>query len=271
MRWLGALSSVAIVGGLSFWVYDLATRDAREVPVVMAMEGPSRAQPTEPGGFKAAHQGLSVNRISSKTIDSPLSERVVLAPDAIGVSEDDHPPESAEQADAMVGKAIDPDMALRLAVEGALTQVLGGDDTGATGQNAAMTTPRTLSGGTSIAPRPRPRPAVDVATRAASQGSLPALSARALDLDPTAIPAGTRLVQLGAYDSDLMAKSEWDRLSNEFEDYLAPKQRVIERAQVGDRVFYRLRAYGFDDLAEARNFCAVLMADSADCIPVLTR
>jgi hypothetical protein len=78
-------------------------------------------------------------------------------------------------------------------------------------------------------------------------------------------------VQLGAFDSDEVARSEWGRLSSRFNDYLAGKKRVIQRAESGGRVFYRLRAMGFSDLADARRFCSALVAENADCIPVVTR
>lgn len=92
-----------------------------------------------------------------------------------------------------------------------------------------------------------------------------------VDLDPDTLPAGTRLAQLGAYDSADVARSEWDRLNGRFADYMEGKRRVIQEASRGGRTFYRLRAMGFEDLSDARRFCAVLLADNADCIPVTTR
>lgn len=116
--------------------------------------------------------------------------------------------------------------------------------------------------------RPRNRPAgadlenvVQVAAVAAVQEPL----------DPNSIAAGTRMVQLGAFDSEEVARSEWARLSGRFEDYLEDKQSVIQRASSGGRVFYRLRAVGFDDLSDARRFCSALVAENADCIPVVAR
>ncbi|QBF31573.1 SPOR domain-containing protein [Thalassococcus sp. S3] len=116
--------------------------------------------------------------------------------------------------------------------------------------------------------RPQQRPA---------QRSIPAptpVAAAApagLDVDPESIPAGTRLVQLGAYDSPEVARGEWDKLSARFGDTLTGKSRVIQRASSGGRVFFRLRAMGFDDLSDARRFCSALVAEGSDCIPVVTR
>ena len=91
------------------------------------------------------------------------------------------------------------------------------------------------------------------------------------ELDPASLPKGTRLVQLGAYDSVDVARSEWTRLQGRFGDYLEGKDRVIEKASSGGKIFYRLRAHGFDDMSDARRFCAAFVAGKADCIPVVTR
>ena len=91
------------------------------------------------------------------------------------------------------------------------------------------------------------------------------------DVDPKTLPAGTRLVQLGAYDSAEVARSEWGRFTGRFGDLMAGKDRVVQQASSGGRTFYRLRAMGFEDLADARRFCSALVAEGTDCIPVVTR
>ncbi len=82
---------------------------------------------------------------------------------------------------------------------------------------------------------------------------------------------GTRLVQLGAYASKDVARSEWVSLSGQFSDYFVGKERLIMEASAGGKTFFRLRVIGFEDLAAARRFCAVLVADNANCIPVVQR
>lgn len=89
------------------------------------------------------------------------------------------------------------------------------------------------------------------------------------DIEPATIPVGTRLVQLGAYGSSDVARAEWDTAQARFGDYLVGKTRVVQEAQTGGRTFFRLRALGFEDLSEARRFCAVLVAEGANCIPVV--
>ena len=85
------------------------------------------------------------------------------------------------------------------------------------------------------------------------------------------LPVGTRLVQLGAFETAEIAQSEWGRLSGRFDDFFFGKSPVIQEAQSGGRTFYRLRAEGFEDLSDARRFCAALVAENAACIPVVVR
>jgi hypothetical protein len=56
-----------------------------------------------------------------------------------------------------------------------------------------------------------------------------------------------------------------------FSVFLVGLSRVVQKATSGGRVFYRLRAMGFADLSDARRFCSALVAEGADCIPVVTR
>ncbi|MGR3614693.1 MAG: SPOR domain-containing protein [Paracoccaceae bacterium] len=110
--------------------------------------------------------------------------------------------------------------------------------------------------------------AIEAALRSATDATA---SLGGLDVDPESLPAGTRLAQLGAFESPEVAKAEWERLYGRFGDFLDGKQRVIQMASSGGRTFYRLRAMGFDDLSDARRFCSALVAGNAECIPVTTR
>lgn len=146
--------------------------------------------------------------------------------------------------------------------------------------------PAVLSGpGLTRSLRPVARPARAVVSRDADSGErdetadkllASAINAAvdtvaSLEVDPDSLPAGTRLAQLGAYDSIEIARVEWDGLSLKFEEYLDGKKRVIQKASSGGRTFYRLRAMGFDDLSAARRFCSALVSENTDCIPVTIR
>jgi len=91
------------------------------------------------------------------------------------------------------------------------------------------------------------------------------------EIDPATLAIGTRLVQLGAFDDEAGARTEWARLQTKFGDLMADKSLVIQAAQSGGRTFYRLRAHGFAGEDDARRFCAALVAENAPCIPAAHR
>ena len=111
---------------------------------------------------------------------------------------------------------------------------------------------------------PHTRPARTVRS-SASNNSEDAINAAVkaavgLDVDPDTLSKGTRLAQLGAYESADVAQAEWARLNERFGEYMNGKQRVIQKTSSGGRTFYRLRVLGFDDLSDSRQFCAALVA-----------
>ncbi len=122
---------------------------------------------------------------------------------------------------------------------------------------------------TAIRPRLRPAGAavLPATAPAAVQGTN---EAQPVSLT-AAIAPGTNLVQLGAFDSAEVAAQEWERLRGEFGEFLAGRERVIQQAESGGQTFFRLRATGFADLADARRLCAALVAEEAQCIPVVAR
>ena len=81
---------------------------------------------------------------------------------------------------------------------------------------------------------------------------------------------GSALVQLGAFESKNLAKSEWQRFEKLLGSMLISKNMVVQKAERGGKIFYRLRASGFDDISDARQFCTAI-SDKVACIPVVTR
>ena len=67
------------------------------------------------------------------------------------------------------------------------------------------------------------------------------------------------------------AKKDWTRLQGRFGDLMAGKAMVVQSAESGGRTFYRLRAHGFEDEADARRFCSAFIVENAACIPVAQR
>ncbi|TMV86964.1 SPOR domain-containing protein [Thioclava sp. BHET1] len=112
--------------------------------------------------------------------------------------------------------------------------------------------------------------AIAAATASAS-ASVANAAGTASSVDAASLPAGTRLVQLGAFDDTASAKAAWARLSSRFGDVMAGRSRVVQPAVSGGHKFYRLRAAGFKDDAEARRFCAALLSENAACVPLRLR
>ncbi len=309
-NYAGAAVSLALVAGLAVWGYQLAVRDVSGIPVVRALEGPMRVQPVDPGGSAAAHQGLAVNAVQASGEASGPSDRVALAPAPDALEAEDQPVNSAaavqETPQTPVLEPIDVAMettvsatptaaidvaalpvdpvAAALAIAEQISQNIQPlSETGAEVTRISAPSPSVapLVAGPKIipasvpgvrqSPRPVTRPA-NLPTVAPQPASLTApVATTTAEVTADAIPAGTRLVQLGAFDSEDVARTEWGKLSDRFEDYIPGKTRVIQKAKSGGKTFYRLRAMGFKDLADARRFCSALMAGKAACIPVVTR
>lgn len=304
-NWLGAAMSLALVIGVAVWGYRLIMRDVSGVPVVRAIEGPMRVAPENPGGQVARHEGLAVNDVAGLGTSAPPPDQIVLAPRPLDITEDDMivteitDTRTLTPQEEVALAALQQDAAT-LAPALSLTDIANADDPikALADQIAANATPFTEiapAPGTGVFDRtaeteelasadviPQSVPGVARSLRPAQRPaglqlaslSAPAerdVSAGVAERDPSAIPAGTRLVQFGAFDSPEIAREQWTKLSARFGEYLGDKERVIEEATSGGRVFYRLRAHGFEDLSESRRFCAALVAEGADCIPVVSR
>lgn len=276
LNWAGAVLSIVLIAGLATWGWQLMKRDVSGVPVVRALEGPMRVAPADPGGSLAEHQGLAVNRIAAEGTAEPPVETIVLAPAPLTLTDEDKPAAElraeAEAAAAEVltpasmvvptptGAGLNPEPvnATDLAVAAALASIEAGElDIGAEDMVAERP-----EGGLARSPLPRARPGVTL-TNISSLSSQPDTGAE--------IAPGARLVQLGAFENAALAEAAWTSAEGRFADYMAGKSKVIQEAETGGRTFYRLRAAGFADLADARRFCSVLVAGDLNCIPVVQR
>lgn len=142
------------------------------------------------------------------------------------------------------------------------------------GAPAVVIIPASIPGvTTSLRPAVRPARPTSALVQAVVTSSeiLPETEAPVAAAAAAVIPAGTNLVQLGAFPSTEDANAAWTSLQAKFGDYLVNKERLVQSADSGGTAFYRLRALGFDDLSDARRFCAALEAGDADCIPVVVR
>jgi len=85
------------------------------------------------------------------------------------------------------------------------------------------------------------------------------------------LPAGTRMIQLGAFDSAQTARTEWERFSRQHGDLLSAKESYIQRIDNSGRIFYRLRVAGYDNREQTRAACSALTARGLPCITVTLR
>lgn len=290
--------SLALIAGVGVWGYKLMVRDVSGIPVVRAVNGDMRVRPEEPGGQLALNQGLSVNAVAAEGVAQAPADRFVLAPRPMKLAAEDTPvlasmvvpgvasaPQSQLSEEAN-GIAQVPDVAAALqsgSVDDLVNRLTDGveriDEDGeaanivVNAEEIVQPEPvqAVFSGpGPQLSLRPKVRPANAPAMVIPARADV-VVDTPIAEIDATSLAAGTRLVQLGAFDSPEVAREQWTRIEGRFGDYLNGKARIVQKAQSGGRTFYRLRAHGFADLSEARRFCSALVAEGADCIPVVTR
>lgn len=194
-------------------------------------------------------------------------------------------------ADAVANATISDAPAAEAAVNEVVTDLAGNEArdvaiTTALAEAVVAVPPGLVAKSDRPAPRPRrvaaaaaaaPAPAAAAARPAAAESRPAAAPEAARETAPAEAPAETRvasgasLVQIGAFDSDKLAKGEWNRVSGKFGALFAGKGMVIQKHETNGRAFWRLRAAGFASKDEARRFCAALIAEGIDCIPATAK
>lgn len=286
-HYIGAIVSVALLVGLIVWGYKLVARDVSGVPVIRAAQGEARVSPDDPGGELTQNSGLSVNEVAAG-VEIPPSAEIAIAPAPTGLENDDVAMgELADSAalDAMRDEIVpvspddpviavsDAETALGLNADGSAD--LGALDIVATESEADPDLAETVSVAAVRPPAPRP---ASIATRAQIASAAPAKSSAAIEAavteaiteakpSPVRVAAGSPLVQIGAFDSNSIANSEWGRISGRYSSLFSGKSPVVQSTKRNGRTFYRLRVAGFESRDDARRFCAALIAEGTDCYP----
>jgi len=274
---LGAVLSLVLLISGGVWAFQMMQRDVSGVPVVRALEGPLRVTPDNPGGSQAAHQGLSVTELAADG-PSTLPDEIVLAPPPLNLDRDVTSP-ARNQSIPSGGEDGLIEVGLPLAETANVADVADVAPLGIVSPNrlAVTRSPRPNPRGVQFEAQRSSQPAApteaddDLAAVIANSVAADLSRGGGVDIDPASIGPGTRLVQLGTYDSADQARSAWDGLAQRFDPLLDDRGRVIEAAHSGGSVFYRLRAHGFNDERDARQFCAALIDQKMDCIPVMIR
>lgn len=277
VNWLGAIASIALVVGLIYWVFQLGTRNPNEIPIIRAMEGPARSQPDNPGGTQVSHQGLAVNAVQSNGIAQTPAQTVTLAPASQDLTQEDVSqnqlkiikPVLRTETNSIVDNAeSDKQIASLNPSTTTQDQSLMVEDIVIVEPEKQVVVSSPYAPIKSSIPVRRPG---NFDARIKETTAITANPPKDVAITTENIPVGTRLVQLGAYDSQSIALKEWEKISAKHQDLLSDKKRVVQSAESGGRVFYRLRALGFNSVEDSRNLCSALLARGTPCIPVAAR
>ena len=288
-RLSGAAVFLALIAALGLWSFRLGTRDASEVPIIKAMEGPARVEPANPGGLQAAHQGLEVNTVLAgrpaplprelaagrgrepaalQAEDAPQGELVLAAPAILAarvLGEDGDLPMPAQEDIATLG----PDDA----VDAAVGRHRRGPDRVPDGRRRPAAAQPAGEPGAGPAEEGRRRGAE------AGGGEAPAKAERQARGDQGRLGgAGAggfgRAVRGRGWSSSAPSTARrspseaWSQLVAKNPDLLSSKNLYVERTTANARVFYRLRVAGFASSEETRQMCEALRSRGVACIPV---
>ncbi|SFI21222.1 Sporulation related domain-containing protein [Albimonas pacifica] len=273
---LGGACAIALVWGLVSWGHGLLTRDSGQIPFLRAEDGPMKIVPEDPGGLKLERTDMAVSRIVGGVAGSAVEPG--LAPQAEGLADEDQPqpyltapdplatPSDGAQDPAAAPDA-DPD-AIERAVARALQEQQMGDD-----PTASQVEDEDESSSLSAvaAPPPPLRP------RAPTRAEMAAAAAAAAAAIPAPTPAATSLatgdigVQLGAFNSQAIAESQWRRAQRRHEDLLSGLAHAVTTVESGGRTLYRLRAGPVADRGQAQELCAALKSRGDACIVATIR
>jgi hypothetical protein len=281
--WTGAALSLFLLAGAIGWSYQLIVRDVNQIPIVRAQLGPLRVAPDNPGGLTAANQGLSVTQLAVN--EKPLlSNEIYLAPAAeilneenlaLKVTEED---ESNKVEGAFEIKEVNAENSMNLEALPDQKEVDSrSNDVGVLSKAAFSQKKIEIENAVSLALsitnepdkslswlRPKIRPVGFYRNGNITEDQI-------VSNEPMPkLPIGSAVVQLGAFDSKSLAESEWQRFEKILGSILIPKKMVVQKAESGGKIFYRLRASGFSDISDARQFCTAI-SDKVACIPVVTR
>lgn len=284
-RWtaaLGALASVLALALLIVWAYRLGVRDAHDVPVIRAVEGPAKIRPEDPGGARFDHQGRAVYGAlegAGPAEDADGPETLAPAPESL--AEEDLPRAALAALDAEqgalvpVGESVAGEtdgpvdfsaeverlVAAAFADEGAPVDVALVDPTAQAPVRMPVAPPRP---GSPAAERAAERVAAAPTAPAASEPA-PAEPAAAAPVE--AGPQGP-LIQLGAYFTTDMAMTMWNAIRSRNGDLLAGRDPVLGETVQNGAELVLLRAGPFASLDEARALCAAMRGRNEDCLTV---
>ncbi len=260
MAVLGAVCAASVLWGISSWGYGLLTRDAGQIPFLRADEGPMKTLPEDPGGLKLARADMAVTRMISGA--DPAEE--TLAPGAEPLTDEDLPAPYLSEAAPGQGASADEAEPEENPIDAAVARVLAEQ---ASAPSAPSVPAAFASDPDSHAPAAAP-----ILPARPSPGSVPrATPAPAAAPRTASLASGDVAIQLGAFNTEAIAESQWKRHLARNEDLLQDLAHAVTTVESGGRTLYRLRVGPMPDRDRAADLCAALKARGDACIVATVR
>ena len=237
---------MALFGG-GLWVAYQAGRGhaPREVPLIRADQGATKARPEEPGGMSIPNQRMDIYGQGQGQVEKllPPPETPLARPAPVTPAPEPPPAPAALEAPP----APPPTPAESAAPPAAASPV------------PHLPAPIAAVAEPVLAPVAAAPAAASVAAAAAAPPSPP----------PAPADAGGYRLQLAAMRNAEDAKREWEKLRQANKDLLDSLPAAWPRADLGQRgVFYRLQAGPIADVATAERICGELKRRNIGCILV---
>lgn len=233
------------------------------VPVIAADPYPYRMKPADPGGLQIDAGESDVFSGDTDTADAKLAP-TAEAPDPNAFR-------SAEQSLAAAAPTVAPAASPSIPPATAAAQPASQPQAEPSARTAVASEQATHPAPAAQA-RPATKPAAEVRTspqpapaRATVLAAKPAPAAPAARAaDRAAETAHKTMIQLAAVGSEDAAKAEWQRLLQRYPE-LARHQPAFSRTEHDGKTFWRVRAAGFADIAQARAFCEQVRGKGGGC------
>lgn len=224
-------------GGVVWLAYQDGAGAGGEVPLITADARPFKVAPDDPGGLEVPNQRLSVNVLLGS--EPPADDAEPL------------PPAPAAPQTPVVAPAPPRPEPPAAATEPPPPAVARAEPQPSEPTPAPTASP----------PAPAAPPAPAPVARATPPAAPPAAA------DEAAGAEGFR-IQLAAVSDEERARRAWDELRASYREVLGGLEPRIQRAEIGDSVFFRIQAGPFGDRGAAEAACAALKARQAACIVV---
>lgn len=257
--WTGTALAIGCATALGWWAWGLSTQDPGHVPIVVAQGGPLKERP-EDGAIAVANSDIESYGLAT---EASLDLGGALAPETEGPTDEDLPLGALATMAATLprDREVEAEAPPERPAEGTEVAALDPDAVVVEGpQPAAGVGSKLAPASTPLAPaRPADLPRRVAAARAEAATEKDSLVQRAA--------RSAFQLQLGAYLSEDLTRSEWRRISRAHSELLHNRALAIQTTQSGGKTYYRLRVGPFEGLAEAASVCEALQARGQDCIP----